>query len=192
MLVFILKGSGYMKLMVISDIHGSLDYLNKALGIYRSEAADKLIILGDLLYHGPRNPLPKGYNPKEVSETLNKVKNEIIAIRGNCDSEVDQMVLDFPIMSDYTLVHINNRAIFLTHGHLYNEENKPLIGTEDILIHGHTHIPRAEKTEDFYILNPGSISLPKENFPNSYGILTSEGFTVKSFGSETIKEIKFN
>ena len=135
-----------MKLFIISDIHGSLYYLKKVMEIFGKENYDKLVILGDELYHGPRNPLPKDYSPKEVIEILNKYKDIIIAVRGNCDSEVDQMVLSYPIMSDYSMIYLGNKRVFLTHGHIYNIDNPLPMSEGDILLYGHFHIPMIEKT----------------------------------------------
>jgi len=180
-----------MKIFVISDIHGSLEYLEKALEAYKSEKADMILILGDVLYHGPRNPIPRSYDPQSVAKLLNNLKNKIIAVRGNCDSEVDQMLLEFPIMSDFSNIFWNDKRIFATHGHLYNIKKNPNISPGDILIHGHTHIPLAEINNAIFILNPGSITFPKENYPNSYGIFEGNSFKVISFDSKIIKEIEF-
>lgn len=180
-----------MKFFIISDIHGSVDYLEKVLKFYSPEEYEQIILLGDLMYHGPRNPFPLGYDPKSVAEILNNYKNEVMAVRGNCDSEVDQMLLNFPIMGDYSMILAGERKIFITHGHIYNEENKPPMKKGDILLHGHTHIPMAEKKDGFYICNPGSISLPKNNYPNSYGVLTKSSFKIKDFDGNVIEEIKF-
>ncbi|MGL6130802.1 MAG: phosphodiesterase, partial [Fusobacteriaceae bacterium] len=125
-----------MKIFVISDIHGSLFYLKKALEAFEKEEADYILILGDILYHGPRNQLPKEYNPKDVAEVLNGYKDKIISVRGNCDSEVDQMVIEFPIMSDYSNLFWNGHRIFATHGHHFNIEKLPPLQKGDILIHG--------------------------------------------------------
>ena len=124
-----------MKLFIISDIHGSLYYLKKVIEIFGKENYDKLVILGDELYHGPRNPLPKDYSPKEVIEILNKYKDKIIAVRGNCDNEVDQMVLSYPIMSDYSMIYLGNKRVFLTHGHIYNIDNPLPMSEGDILLY---------------------------------------------------------
>lgn len=179
-----------MKLFFISDIHGSIEDLVFALAKFEEEKADYLVLLGDLLYHGPRNPLPKDYNPKEVSELLNKYKNKIIAVRGNCDSEVDQMLIEFPIMADFSQIFIDNHRLFLTHGHIYNSDNLPNISKGDILCHGHTHIPLAENYNDIIIFNPGSITFPKENNKKSYGIYFDNALRVISFEGNIIKEYK--
>lgn len=180
-----------MKLFFISDIHGSLHYLNKALEQYEKEAADYIIILGDELYHGARNPLPEGYNPKEVAVLLNSYADKIIAVRGNCDSEVDQMVLEFPVMSDYSTILYEGRRIFLSHGHIYGPDHLPILSSGDFFVYGHTHIPVAEKKEDIYVINPGSISMPKENNPNTYGILEGQAFQIKTLDGNVFKEIVF-
>ncbi|QXM05587.1 phosphodiesterase [Crassaminicella indica] len=179
-----------MKLFFISDIHGSIYYLKKALESYEREKADYLVLLGDALYHGARNPLPKEYNPKEVAELLNSYKDKIIAVRGNCDSEVDQMVIEYPMMGDYAIILYNNRRLFLTHGHIYNKDNIPKISKNEVLIHGHTHIPVAQKYNDIYLFNPGSITLPKENNPHTYGILDNNLFEIKDLDGNLVKSIE--
>lgn len=179
-----------MKLFFISDIHGSVEDLNIALDIFAEEKADYLILLGDILYHGPRNPLPINYNPQEVVKSLNPHKEKIIAIRGNCDSEVDQMLLDFPIMADFSQILIDNKRFFLTHGHIYNETSLPPLGKNDILCHGHTHILKAEKKEDFIIFNPGSITFPKESNEKSYGIYEKNILSIFSLKKELIKKLE--
>lgn len=179
-----------MKIFFISDIHGSLYYLEKALELYKEEGANFIVLLGDALYHGPRNPLPEQYNPQAVANLLNQYKDKIIAIRGNCDSEVDQMLIEYPMMSDYSIILYNNRRLFLTHGHIYNEDNLPNLSENDVLVHGHTHVPVAKKHNKIYILNPGSTTLPKENNTNSYAILEDNLFQIKDLEGNVIKEIK--
>lgn len=179
-----------MKIFVMSDIHGSVFYLKKVLDAFKKEEAKLLLILGDELYHGPRNDLPEEYNPKEVVNLLNPLKNMIIAVRGNCDSEVDQMLLEYPIMGDYSTILWNEKRIFATHGHIFNKENMPNIQSGDILIYGHTHIPLAIEEEGIYILNPGSISLPKNGNKNSYGVFENNKFIVKDLDGNLIKEIE--
>jgi hypothetical protein len=178
-----------MKLFFISDIHGSIYYLRKAMERFQEEKADFIVILGDILYHGARNPLPKEYSPKDVTELLNSYSDKIIAVRGNCDSEVDEMVIDFPIMATYSNILYNNRRLFITHGHIYNDENMPNLGNGDVFIHGHTHVLRAEKKGPIYIINPGSITLPKENNPHTYGILEDNNFKIKTLEGKVFKEI---
>lgn len=178
-----------MKLLIISDIHGSLYYTKLALEVFNRESADYIIILGDELYHGARNPLPKEYNPKEVAALLNEYSDKIIAVRGNCDSEVDEMVIDFPIMSTYSNLLYNGRRLFLTHGHVYNENNLPKLKNGDVFMYGHTHIPVAAKKDNIYIINPGSITLPKENNPNSYCILNNNEFKIMDFEGNILKQL---
>ena len=160
-----------MKLMIASDIHGSGYYCEKMFQAYDAEKADKLVLLGDLLYHGPRNDLPEQYQPREVIRLLNERKQEILCVAGNCEASVDQMVLEFPVMADYAIFYIGERMIFATHGHIHNEENLPMLKKGDILLHGHTHIPVMVNRGDYIYLNPGSVSIPKENSAHSYMIL---------------------
>lgn len=181
-----------MKLFFIADIHGSLYYLNIALEKFNQEAADYLIILGDELYHGARNPLTRDYNPKEVASRLNSYSAKIIAVRGNCDSEVDEMVLNYPISSTYSMLLYGNHRIFLTHGHIYNEQNLPKLSIGDVFMYGHTHIPKAEKSNGITIINPGSIALPKENAPNSYGLLENGIFFIKDLEGKPFKQISLD
>lgn len=157
-----------MKYIIASDIHGSAHWCDELMKIFHRENADKLILLGDLLYHGPRNPLPDGHNPQKVFATLNAVKDKIIAVRGNCDSEVDQMVLEFPCLADYAILAHGEKTIFITHGHLFNAENPPLLQAGDLLLNGHFHEPchKLLPNGSFYI-NDGSVALPKANTPHS-------------------------
>lgn len=178
-----------MKYMFASDIHGSAYYCRKILEVYTKSGADRLILLGDLLYHGPRNELPRDYDPKQVFAMLNGYKDEIYAVRGNCDSEVDQMVLEFPMMADYGLLALNGKTIYATHGHIYNEEILPPMKPGDALIHGHTHLPVAKAMGDGFLLNPGSASLPKDGNPNSYGMLDGSVFAIYDFEGNKMKEI---
>ena len=134
-----------MKWMIASDIHGSEYYCRKMLEAFYDEKADRLLLLGDILYHGPRNDLPRDYNPKRVIELLNGIQSHILCVRGNCDTEVDQMVLDFPILADYAILTVGEKIIFATHGHHFNEENLPPLQEGDILLHGHTHVPKRVK-----------------------------------------------
>lgn len=166
-----------MKWMIASDIHGSALYCEKMLQAFVREGAQRLLLLGDLLYHGPRNDLPQGYAPKEVIAQLSGVKEKVFCVRGNCEAEVDQMVLPFPVLADYCLLEQKGRVIFATHGHHYNLENPPLLQPGDVLLHGHTHIPAKDNSLGFWYLNPGSVSIPKENSPHSY--MTLEGNTMQ-------------
>ncbi|MDD3253438.1 MAG: phosphodiesterase [Lachnospiraceae bacterium] len=178
-----------MKYMFASDIHGSAFYCRKLLEAYRQSGAERLILLGDLLYHGPRNDLPKEYAPKEVIAMLNEYKHEIYTVRGNCEAEVDQMVLEFPVMADYAVLVLNGLTFFATHGHVFNQDNMPPIRKGDILVHGHTHLLKAEKVGDNYILNPGSTSIPKGGNPATYAILEDTTFRILDFDGNVIREI---
>lgn len=167
-----------MKIMVASDIHGSAYYCRKMIDAFRREKADRLLLLGDILYHGPRNDLPKEYAPKEVIKMLNELKDLVFCVRGNCDTEVDQMVLEFPIMADYCILPIGDRLIYATHGHNFNMDSPAPMKKGDILLHGHTHIPAWEPFgNDNLYLNPGSVSIPKENSPHSYMIIENGVYT---------------
>jgi len=159
-----------MKLMIASDIHGSSYYCKKLLEAYQREKADKLLLLGDILYHGPRNDLPRNYNPKEVIAMLNPIKNELLCVRGNCDTEVDQMVLEFPILADYCFIELDGHTIFATHGHIHNPKNLPMLKDGDILLNGHTHIPANQNMGSYTYMNPGSVSIPKEGSAHGYMI----------------------
>ncbi len=174
-----------MKLMIASDIHGSYLHCKKMIELFGKEKADRLILLGDILYHGPRNDLPEGYDPKSVARTLNDMKDKICCVRGNCDSEVDQMMLEFPILSESLLLLLENRLVFVTHGHIYNQKNPPRIGKKDILLNGHTHVPAAEEGSLIYP-NPGSISLPKKGNPASYMTYSDKTFVIRDFGQNPI------
>lgn len=178
-----------MKLMIASDIHGSEYYCRQMLTAYEMEKADKLIILGDLLYHGPRNDLPKDYAPKAVIKMLNERKKEILCVRGNCEAEVDQMVLDFPVLADYGILYLGNRMIFFTHGHIHNEENLPMLQKGDILLHGHTHVPVMADRGDYIYLNPGSVSIPKEGSAHGYLIYENNTFTHKDLSGTVLNTL---
>lgn len=178
-----------MKYFIASDIHGSAYYCKKMLEAYDREQADKMVLLGDILYHGPRNDLPREYAPKEVISLLNERRVEILAVRGNCDAEVDQMVLQFPIMADYAVIQLEKDCqVYLSHGHVYHEKNLPPMKKGDAFLHGHTHVLRAEQKDGILFLNPGSVSIPKEDNPPTYAILEKGIFTVKTFEDEIIKE----
>lgn len=159
-----------MKLMIASDIHGSAYYCKKLIAAYEYERADKLLLLGDILYHGPRNDLPLDYNPKEVIAMLNSIKHELLCVRGNCDTEVDQMVLEFPILADYCFLELDGHTIFATHGHVHNPQNLPMLKNGDILLNGHTHIPANQNMGTYTYMNPGSVSIPKEGSAHGYMI----------------------
>ena len=167
-----------MKWMIASDLHGSAYYCRKMLEAFEREGADRLFLLGDLLYHGPRNDLPREYAPKEVIPLLNGKKEKLLCVRGNCDAEVDQMVLEFPVLVDYAVLPVGQRLIYATHGHIYHVKNLPPLAPGDVLLHGHTHVPAwTEFGQGNLYLNPGSVSIPKENSPHSY--MTLEGNTMQ-------------
>lgn len=156
-----------MKLMFAGDIHGSALWCEKLLAVYESEQPEKLCLLGDILYHGPRNEFPEGHAPKEVIKLLNPLKERLICVRGNCDTEVDQMVLDFPVLAEYALLYADGHEMYLTHGHHQNPQSLPPIPAGSVMINGHTHVPKAERVGGIHCLNCGSVSLPKENTPHS-------------------------
>ena len=179
-----------MKWMIASDLHGSAVYCRRMIEAFEREGADRLLLLGDLLYHGPRNDLPEGYAPKEVMPLLNGMKPKLLCVRGTCDAEVDLMVLDFPILADYAVLPVGQRLVYATHGHVHNLENLPPLAPGDILLHGHTHIPAwTEFGEENLYLNPGSLSIPKDGSAHSYMTLEGETFCWKTLGGETYHEL---
>ena len=174
-----------MKLLIASDIHGSAKWCKLLLDAYRKEGAEKLLLLGDILYHGPRNPLPENYAPQEVAKLLGGIKEDIICVRGNCDSEVDQMVLPFPITPDYACVFVDGVRIYLSHGH----REVPPLCAKDVYITGHTHVPLKENC-GYLHLNPGSASLPKEGSAHGYILYDNGKFLFKNLETgETYDEI---
>lgn len=175
-----------MKYFIASDIHGSGVYCQKMLDAFYREKADRLVLLGDLLYHGPRNNLPDEYGPKAVIKMLNDVKDKIFCVRGNCDAEVDQMVLEFPIMAEYALLENSGKLIMLTHGHHYGINNLPC--GVDIMINGHTHVPLLEQKGEVLCMNCGSVSLPKQDSAHSYMTLEEGVFVWKDLdGAEFMR-----
>lgn len=167
-----------MKLVIASDLHGSAYWTRRLMDAIAREAPDRVVLLGDLLYHGPRNDLPREYAPKEVIPLLNGKKEKLLCVRGNCDAEVDQMVLEFPVLADYAVLPVGQRLIYATHGHIYHVNNLPPLTPGDVLLHGHTHVPAwTEFGQGNLYLNPGSVSIPKENSPHSY--MTLEGNTMQ-------------
>ena len=176
-----------MKLLICSDIHGDLDSMQKILLKKEEENADRILILGDLLYHGPRNDLPPTYAPKKVIELLNANKTKIMTVRGNCDTEVDQMVLEFPILADYIVLHLDGLTVYATHGHHHNTATPLPLMQGDILLHGHTHILTSESFgDDNTYLNPGSVAIPKGGNPRTYMIYENRTFTIKDFDNNII------
>ena len=159
-----------MKLLIASDIHGAAQWCARLMDAIDAEQPDRVVLLGDLLYHGPRNDLPADYAPKEVVAMLNGIADRVICVRGNCEAEVDQMVLHFPVMADYAIIPNGRNIIYVTHGHHASEQTPPPLKEGDILLHGHTHVPKCVSHENFVYMNPGSVSIPKENSPRSYMI----------------------
>ena len=181
-----------MRLMIASDIHGSSPYCEEMLTAFDRERADRLLLLGDILYHGPRNDLPKGYAPKAVLKMLNERKDQILCVRGNCDTEVDQMVLDFPILADYCILYIGNRMVYATHGHNFNTGCLPPLQPGDILLHGHTHIPAWETFgNDNLYLNPGSVSIPKKDSAHGYMTFTEKEVLWKDLSGDIYHTLAF-
>lgn len=183
-----------MKLLIASDLHGSAYYCEKLMERIQAEQPDRILLLGDLLYHGPRNDLPEGYAPKKVIPMLNGLKEKIIAVRGNCEAEVDQMVLEFPILADYGLLLVGETRLYATHGHVYNENHLPPLTDGDALIHGHTHLLEAKEitAEDgrrIKILNPGSVSIPKGGNPATYALLEDGVFTILTLDGDVVRQI---
>ena len=180
-----------MKILFASDIHGSASACEKVLERVHTEKADRLILMGDLLYHGPRNDLPEGYAPKEGIPLLNGLKPALLCVRGNCDAEVDQMVLDFPILADYAGLPVGRRLVYATHGHVHNLKNLPPLAPGDVLLHGHTHIPAwTEFGEGNLYLHPGSVIIPKEGSAHSYMTLEAETFLWKTLEGEVYRELE--
>lgn len=175
-----------MKLMFASDIHGSLPATERVLSRFVQSGAQWLIVLGDVLNHGPRNALPEGYAPAQVAEKLNQYADKIIAVRGNCDSEVDQMLLHFPITAPWQQILLEKRRLFLTHGHLFGPDNLPPLSTGDVLVYGHTHIPVAEQREGVMHFNPGSVSIPKGGNVPSYGMLEDNLLSVIALNDQQV------
>lgn len=178
-----------MRYFIISDIHGSSLYLKKALALFKEGNYDYLIILGDILYHGPRNTIPEGYNPQEVVSLLNPLAKQIIACRGNCEAEVDQMLLSFPCLSDYNLIVDGKVSLFATHGHLYTSNNFPISPGTSVFLSGHTHLWVLEQKDGVVICNPGSITLPKENRPHTYSTYEDGTLFVKDFQGNILAKL---
>lgn len=174
-----------MKWMIASDIHGAAGFCQTLLERFDAEKAERLVLLGDILYHGPRNDLPEGYAPKQVIELLNARCEKLLCVRGNCDTEVDQMVLQFPVLADYAILQVGGRLVYATHGHVYNTKTPPPLCAGDILLHGHTHVPAWERFgEGNWYLNPGSVSIPKSGSTRGYMTLEDGVFVWKTLAGE--------
>ncbi len=165
-----------MKLLIASDLHGSAACCRALLAAFEREQADRIVLLGDLLYHGPRNPFPEEYDTFAVTALLNSMKDKLLCVRGNCDSEVDQMVLEFPMLAEYAFLSVDGVNVCSTHGHNYGPDKLPPLTAGDYLLCGHIHLPVRRKMGETTYLNPGSLSLPKENTPRSYMTLTDGVF----------------
>lgn len=176
-----------MKILIASDIHGSARFCGELVERIAEECPDTILLLGDLLYHGPRNALPEGYDPMAVSDMLNALKEHIIAVRGNCEAEVDQMVLEFPCMADYSsLIDSAGRTLFATHGHLWNPDNLPYLAPGSAFLFGHTHVKQLEEKTGVLLVNPGSISIPKDG-SHSYAVYEDGTFALKTLDGKTIE-----
>ncbi len=169
-----------MKLLIASDIHGSAYYCDLLVKEIEKGNYDKALILGDILYHGPRNDLPRDYAPKQVIAMLNPLKDKLLCVRGNCDAEVDQMVLQFPIMADYETLKLGDKTLYLSHGHVYSKDKLPPMNNGDILLGGHTHVPEIVELDGKVYMNCGSVSIPKENSPHSYMVYENGEFLWKN------------
>lgn len=182
-----------MKWLIASDIHGSSYYCKKLIDAYKKEGADRFLLLGDVLYHGPRNDLPRDYDPKAVIAMLNPLAEEIICVRGNCDGEVDDMVLDFPVLAEYAIISdsaLGHNVVFATHGHHYNAQAMPKLKKGDILLHGHTHIPGFDNIGGVWVTNPGSVSIPKAGSEHSYMIFENAVFERKTLDGNSLSKHK--
>lgn len=166
-----------MKYLIASDLHGSARCCRALLEALQRESAGRLVLLGDLLYHGPRNDFPEEYDTRAVTALLNSVRDRLLCVRGNCDSEVDQMVLEFPMLAEYSFLETDGLALFATHGHHYGPDNPPPLQEGEFLLCGHTHLPVRRACRGYTYLNPGSLSLPKQDTPHSYMTLESGVFT---------------
>ena len=171
-----------MKLIIASDIHGGAECCQKLLHAAEREGTEKILLLGDLLYHGPRNDLPEDYAPKKVIEMLNAIKDKIVCVRGNCDAEVDQMVLDFPITAEISTIYDSEAdlTIFMSHGHKFSPSNLPALSEKSVFLYGHTHVKKIENVDRVVCINPGSITLPKENNPKTYATYENGIFEIKT------------
>lgn len=176
-----------MKYVVASDIHGSLPRLEKVLAFFNTGNYDILVILGDILNYGPRNGVPEGLNAPAIVERLNHIADKVIAVRGNCDAEVDQMLLSFPMMADYVLLVIDGKKFFLTHGHKYTPDNRPRLGI-DVFFSGHTHLWELERREDVLFCNTGSITFPKGGNEATFATIEEGKIQIRNLDGTILKE----
>lgn len=177
-----------MKYLIASDIHGSAFWCGKLMEAYKTEKADRLLLLGDILYHGPRNALPEDYDPPKVADMLNGIKEDILCIRGNCEADVDSLVLEFCIRTEHAVIDLGKTMIFATHGHTYNTSELPALHKGDILLYGHTHVPACEEYEEYIYMNPGSVSIPKEGSWHGYMTLEDGEFLWKDLSDGTVRK----
>lgn len=177
-----------MKLLIASDIHGDITCCKKMIDAANAHSADRIVLLGDILYHGPRNDLPTEYAPKAVIAALNEIKDRLICVRGNCDTEVDQMVLEFPIMSTISVIFDgeNDLCMYLSHGHIYSPSSLPPMPHDSVFLYGHTHVQKIEYAGDILCINPGSVTLPKCNNKRTYMIYENRCFTIYDFDGNTV------
>ena len=180
-----------MKWMIASDLHGSAYWCEKLVEAFARENADRLILLGDTLYHGPRNPLPEGHNPQRCVELLGALRNKTVGVRGNCDASIDQVLLPFPMMADYLLLDLGGKMAFVTHGDQWGEDNPPAIAKGGVLITGHTHVAACTRHEDFLYLNPGSPALPKDEGHRGYLLVDGEGASFCEMDGTVYRQVKF-
>lgn len=181
-----------MKIFVMSDIHGSRTALEAALAACDREGAKLIAILGDYLNHGPRNPIPEGYDPPGTARLLNERRELILPVRGNCDSAVDQMMLEFPMLADYSTIILGSRRVFMAHGHELSPERLPPLPAGSVFISGHSHIPLLEKRGGIFVMNPGSITLPKGGSPRSYGLLEEGSLEIKTIKGESFSRLELD
>lgn len=165
-----------MTYFIASDIHGSAKWCRRMLEAFEKSGASRLVLLGDILYHGPRNDLPDEYAPKDVIAMLSPYKEKILAVRGNCEAEVDQMVLPFPVMADYAVIAQGDHLVYLTHGHKFSPDNPPPLTAGDVMLSGHTHIPMDEVRDGVRFVNPGSVSIPKAGSAHACLLMTETDF----------------
>lgn len=180
-----------MKLLIASDLHGDLASVEALIGKFNDERCERILLLGDILYHGPRNNLPETYNPKGVIELLNSYADKITSVRGNCDAEVDEMVLDFPVLADYALLSLDGITVFASHGHHHSPDSPPKLSEGAVMLGGHTHLygVREFGNNNLY-LNPGSVSIPKGGNPKTFMIYENRSFVIKDFAGKSLAEIK--
>ncbi len=179
-----------MKLVIASDIHGDIECAERVIDIANRENADRIVLLGDILYHGPRNDLPTNYAPKKVAGLLNANAERLLCIKGNCEAEVDGMVLDFPVLCEFGWICDGEVTMYLSHGHKFNPENLPPLPQKSIFLYGHTHVPKIENVGGVVCINPGSVTLPKENNPQTLAIYENGMFKIITFEGEMLQNVK--